>query len=274
MTDRDIRRDRSVITLSPVAADGMAWDFSVEDRLCAGPRGKPFLFGGSALAAAVEALERSIGRPVIWANAQYHSFAVPGMVLRLTAEAGGTGKRLTQARLVGEAAGVPVISVQATLGASTTKSDGQWIEAPRVASWRDSPVVTDHRVYQTGINTLFEFRLAGGRYPDGHMLDGKNGGGRLRLWVRPVSDHPLDRPMLAIIADYISVVICDAIGREVGANSLDNMVRFTGPAQGEWVLADIALDRIMDGIAHGGLRLFSEEGSLIATASTSLVVRE
>lgn len=267
-------QSNSIIQLSPADGQEKVWHFTVDDNLCSGPRGKPFLFGGSALGAAVAALESSVGRPVIWANAQYHSFAVPGMILQLTVDTGGAGKRLTQAHLVGEADGVPIISVQATLGAADSILDGQWIEAPSARLWQDCPIVQDRRVYQTGINTRFEFRLAEGRYPNGHLLDGKPGKGRLLLWVRPIGDYPLDRPMLAIIADYISVAICDATGREDGANSLDNVVRFTASAPNGWVLADIGIDTIAHGIAHGGLRLFSEEGSLLATASTSLVVRK
>ncbi|HEX6166497.1 MAG TPA: acyl-CoA thioesterase, partial [Acidimicrobiales bacterium] len=35
----------------------------------------PFLFGGCALGAAIAALEETSGRPVVWATAQYLSYA-------------------------------------------------------------------------------------------------------------------------------------------------------------------------------------------------------
>jgi acyl-CoA thioesterase len=273
MSQEPATERRGIVTLSAEDAANVCWRFEVEDRLCAGPRGKPFLFGGSALGVAIEAMQRSVGQPVIWVNAQYHSFAVPGMILTLTTEIGVAGRRLTQARLIGEADGTRIITVQATLGASIDRHDGQWTAAPATAPWRGCPVVRDHRVYQTGINTQFEFRLARGRYPDGHLLDGVRGDGRVSLWVRPVGGYRLDRPMLAIIADYVSVAICDATGFEIGANSLDNTVRFIGSCHDEWVLVDIEIDAIADGVAHGGLRIFSEHGALLATASTSLVVR-
>lgn len=251
----------------------MCWQFEIEDRLCAGPRGKPFLFGGVALAAAVEAMERSVGRPVIWANIQYHSFAVPMTRLMLETRMGGVGKRLTQARLTGSVADRTVITAQATLGAADDRFDRQWINAPSVTGWRDCPVVRDDRVYQTGINTQFEFRLAGGRYPDGRSFNETPGDGHVVLWVRPTDRYPIDRPMLAIIADYVSVAVCDAIGCETGANSLDNTIRFSNRNCGNWVLADMRIEAIARGVAHGSLHLFSETGMLLATANTSLVIR-
>ncbi len=45
----------------------------VEPKLCVGPPGKKFLFGGVGLAASVAAMERTTGRACIWATAQYLS---------------------------------------------------------------------------------------------------------------------------------------------------------------------------------------------------------
>lgn len=272
MSDAFASDGDSVIRL--LAGDhAMSWNFEIVDNLCAGPRGKPFLFGGSTLGVAIEAMERSIKRPVIWANAQYHSFAIPGMIMTLETQIAVVGRRLTQARLLGHAGGTSVISVQATLGGSDDSFDHQWVQPPCAPFWWECPVVLDRRVYKAGINTHFEFRLARGRYPDGTLLDGIRGDGRVLLWVRPVTGYRIDRPMLAIIADYVSVAICDATGNEVGASSLDNTIRFTGLDQSEWLLIDMWIDKIADGIADGGLRIFSEPGILLATASTSLVVR-
>ena len=45
-----------------------------EDR-CVGPLGHVFLFGGAGLGAAVLALEQTFRRGLVWATAQYISFA-------------------------------------------------------------------------------------------------------------------------------------------------------------------------------------------------------
>src|ERR1700679_1270805 len=53
------------------------WYLPLEDSLCVGPPQRSFMFGGVGLAAAIQAMERTCKRPVIWATAQYLSFARP-----------------------------------------------------------------------------------------------------------------------------------------------------------------------------------------------------
>jgi len=53
------------------------WYLPLEDDLCVGPPGRSFMFGGVGMAAAIQAMERTCERPVIWATAQYLSFARP-----------------------------------------------------------------------------------------------------------------------------------------------------------------------------------------------------
>ena len=42
----------------------------------------------------------------------------------------------------------------------------------------------------------------------------------------------------------------------------------------EWVLADIRVQAVADGFGHGVVHLRSEDGTLLATASQSTIVRE
>jgi len=41
----------------------------------------------------------------------------------------------------------------------------------------------------------------------------------------------------------------------------------------EWVLCDIRIDAVVDGYGHGNANLWSQNGSLLATASQSMSVR-
>jgi acyl-CoA thioesterase II len=264
---------QSIIALTAIEGRADQHRFTIADRHCAGPRGQPFLFGGTSLAAAIVAMEECVGAPVAWANAQYHSFARPGETVTLTTHLDTAGKRLSQARLTGEVQGRSMITVQATLGITDSFADGQWVQPRTVRPWRDCPVVSDQRIFQRGINTQLEFRLAAGRYPDGSLLDGRRGAGHLALWVRPLPPYRIDRPMLAVIADYMSLAICDGLGDETGSNSLDNTVRFHALGTTGRVLAELYLDGISHGVADARALLFSEGGELLATASTSLAVR-
>ena len=60
-----------------------------------------FLFGGAGLAAATGALEGTTGRPVVWATAQYLSFAQVGSVMDLDVTVSVSGHHTTQARVIG-----------------------------------------------------------------------------------------------------------------------------------------------------------------------------
>ena len=79
--------------------------------------------------------------------------------------------------------------------------------------------------------------------------------------------------MLAIMADHVPSGVGAALGREAGGNSLDNTIRFLDLVETEWVLGDISIIAAARGFAHGAIRLFSEDGRLLATASQSLIVR-
>jgi len=59
------------------------------------------LFGGCGLGAAIEVLEQATGRPLVWATAQYLSFARPPSVLHLDATEVVRGHQISQARVVG-----------------------------------------------------------------------------------------------------------------------------------------------------------------------------
>ena len=54
------------------------WYLPVVPGLCTG---NMFLFGGCGLAAAIEAMEATTGRPLVWATAQYLSYARPPSVM-------------------------------------------------------------------------------------------------------------------------------------------------------------------------------------------------
>src|SRR5213079_561970 len=59
--------------------------------------GGGFLFGGCGLGAAISALEGTTGRPVVWATAQYLSFARPGSILDIDVTIAVEGRQTTQA---------------------------------------------------------------------------------------------------------------------------------------------------------------------------------
>jgi acyl-CoA thioesterase len=251
--------------------DPQRWRLPVTEGVAVGPRTRPFLFGGVGMAAAIRALERTCGRPAIWATAQYLSFAPLGSVVELDVRAPHAGRHTTQARVVGHVGAEEIITVNAALGARPGALADQWLEAPRAPPPQDCELIHPRPEVVPGVRSRLEVRRASGRY-QGRDVQGR-GAGRLVLWFRPKEDHPIGAEVLAIAADYVSVAISDAIGAPAGGNSLDNTIRFARIAPTDWLLADIRIEAVQGGVVHGAMRLFAQDGTLMAVASQSMILR-
>ena len=55
--------------------------------------------------------------------------------------------------------------------------------------------------------------------------------------------------------------------------SLDNTIRMVQLEETEWVLCDIRMDALVNGYAQGTAYMWSERGTLLATASQSLAIK-
>lgn len=247
------------------------WFLPVAREITSGPPDKLFLFGGVGLAAAIAAMERTLERPTIWATAQYASFAQLGSIVDFDVHVVNAGNKLTQARVIAHIDDREILVAAGALGKREGPSD-QWIgaaparppaECPRVRHWRrgDSP-----------LSERLEMRLIEGRFPSGEPIAGR-GEGRLRLWVRSTEGVPVSPELLAVVADFVVEATSDALGRYAGGNSLDNTIRFASVGPSEWLLCDLAIEAIHDGVTHGVMRIFSDSGVLMATASQSLILR-
>lgn len=248
------------------------WYLPVTMDLCVGLPERRFLFGGVGLAAAISAMEQTCKRPVLWATAHYLSFARPGSVVDLDVWVPVEGNQTSQANVLEHVDDQKIIAVSAALGARESPISDQWIDMPDVPGPDACPEVKHWRDKGGDLRDRFEVRLASGRYQTGAALTGR-GDGRVRFWLRARDRRQVDAAMLAIAADYVSVAIGDAIGREAGGNSLDNTIRYAHMAPGEWVLCDTRIESVHAGVVHGGMHLFSEDGVLMATASQSLILR-
>lgn len=241
--------------------------------LCVGLPERRFLFGGVGLAAAIDAMQRTSGRPVIWATAHYLSFARPGSTVDLDVWIPVAGNQTSQAQVLEHIEDGKIISVIAALGARDSAISDQWVPMPRVAPPGDCPAVESWRAGEDGLQSRFEVRLAHGRYPDGQRPEGRSDDGRVAFWIRSNEGLLADPLLLAVVADYISVAIGNAIGAFAGGNSLDNTIRYARIEPAEWILCDIRIESIHHGVVHGTMHLFDETGLLMATASQSLILR-
>lgn len=249
--------------------DPFRWSMRVTPGLCTHGG---FLFGGSALGAAISALEGTAGRPCIWATAQYLSYAKPDQVLDIDVTVAVEGHQITQARAVCHVGRREILTVNAALGDRPGMPTGQWEQMPDVPpphACRTRP----HRLPVEGtIGERLEQRMVKGRRLEN--LDGTPGDGQVLMWARiPDVIEGVDASALAVLGDFVPMGVGQSLGVLGGGNSLDNTLRVVHLVPTEWVLLDIRVHAVERGFGHGLVHMFAEDGTLLATASQSCIVR-
>jgi acyl-CoA thioesterase II len=229
------------------------------------------LFGGCGLGACIEVAEQLTGRPLVWATAQYLTFARPPSVLELDALEVVRGHQISQVRVLAHVGDQEILTVLAALGHRPHPLEGQWANRPDVAGPDDSPPRVRLDRHEGTIQDRLDSRLARGRNAD--EFPGPPGDGNSALWVRMPGLAEMSAAGLAIIGDFVPFGISQALGVRAGGNSLDNTLRIAHRAATDWVLADIRVHAIADGFGHGLVHLWAEDGTLLGTASQSTIVR-
>jgi acyl-CoA thioesterase len=231
-----------------------------------------FLFGGCGLAAAISAMEATTGRNLIWATAQYLSYARPGEVMDIDVTVSVSGHQMTQARAVCHVGERETLTVNAALGDRPLDMHGQFETMPEVPPPGDCPLFIHRGLQEGSINERIEKRLVKGRQFT--ELDKTVGDGQTLMWARiPGVIQGVDASALAVLGDYIPLGVSQAMGIRGGGNSLDNTLRVVRLVPTEWVLLDIRIHAIDRGFAHGLVHMYAEDGTLMATASQSCIVR-
>lgn len=234
--------------------------------------GHQFLFGGCGLGAAIAALEGSSGRPVIWATAQYLSYANPPSIMDIDVTIAVEGKQVTQARAVGHVGDREILTVNGALGVRPLEAGGQWSDMPQVPAPDECAVRMSRHPGTDSIMDRLDVRLADARgfdeLPGPPAVDGRSA-----LWARIPEVLDMSAATLAILGDYVPFGIGQALGAMAGGNSLDNTLRVGRLVPTEWVLLDIRVDLVANGFGHGVVHLWAEDGTLLATASQSTIVR-
>jgi acyl-CoA thioesterase len=172
---------------------------------------------------------------------------------------------------VGHVVDTEVLTVNAALGCRDIPASGQWAVRPEVPPPADCPPRHYRHGPEESIMTRLDVRLANGR--DFEDLDGTPGDGRSALWARMPDVLEMSAAALAILGDYVPFGIGQALGARAGGNSLDNTLRVARLVPTEWVLLDIRVHAVVNGFGHGLVHLWAEDGTLLATASQSAIVR-
>ncbi len=234
-----------------------------------------FLYGGAGLAAGIAALEATTGRPLVWATAQYFSFArMPG-TLDITLDVVVTGTSTTQARCSIVQGDDEILDLLATLGKRPAPATGTWASPPQVTPLAETRVQFREEAVGT-VHEALDMRLVHG-VSRRQLLRGrpvKDTGGRAAFWLRiPGGARVPDAADLALVGDTVPAAFASATGQPISGNSLDNTIRVGTLVWTEWVLVDVQVHALADGYGHGIAHLWAEDGTLLGTASQSAVVR-
>lgn len=230
------------------------------DHRVSGARGH--LFGGCAVAAVCAQLESDFERPMKWLTCQFLSAAMVGDVISLETVQAGHGRRLTQVSGTGSVDAVPQMNFLGALGQRqfANRVDGRPMPA---VSAPDVYEVLDFDPGQGGLNDRIEVR--------GYVTEGSLDQGQL-VWVRFRDADAGDAMSIAVVADLFPPSIGSAVGRRVYGASLDNTIRFVDRATCDWLLVEMRVDSLVDGIGHGTCHVWAEDGKLLAIATQTCAV--
>ena len=232
-----------------------------------------FLYGGSAIAASIEAAEVATDRALQWVTTQFIGSPTPGDDVDIVVETGAAGRATSQIEVVGSIEGRPMYTSLCALTSKASGDSRQFAEMPTVSPPEECPDMSEPFAVDTE-GTFFdhlERRVAAGAWALDAVDDPQRG--PLRMWCR-IPDHPIGSPATqAFVADIIPLAVCAALGVGPGGTSLDHTVRVIDRRPTEWVLLDARPDGYHQGIGHGSLDIWSEDGRLIGTAQQTCIIR-
>src|SRR4051794_22564308 len=206
--------------------------FVLEPHLC---RPDGALFGGTAIAAAVAAMEAVAGRPALWATSQIVSSAQGGDTVDVLVETLARGNNVDQLRVT---ASVDDRVMVAALGSTgTPRRDGISGLGARIPAVTP-PHRSEPRVHTAGswggMTERGQHRVMELLVPE--PVDGAPlAPGRQVLWARLVDEHTNTAAKLGFLGDMVPVAVCDAAGVRGAGTSLDNSLRVGRLVDSEWV---------------------------------------
>ena len=253
------------------SSDGLQATLTVQPTQT-NPTGR--LYGGVAVAVSIAMMERLTGRAVTWTTVQFSSSCGAGEMIDLAATVTAVGRRTSQLRVTATVDGRELFTaLGATVdppGVGAAGLNGQWETMPSVDPPEACPPLElQHPAADADAEShilLSDMRTAIG-FEDGPPA-------QVALWCRPHGVARLSAAVLGWQADMLGIALAKASGGN-GGTSLDNTVRFGSPARlgAEWVLLDMRGLALVDGYGHGITHLWDPDGTLLATASQTCILR-
>lgn len=249
-------------------------EFTITPNLCS-PRLS--LYGGVGLAVAIESLEAECERPVVMATTQFIGQSHPDQTLKITNEIGKSGNNFTQASSRCTVDDNLILATQASLGLPRGEMNHQWnnvlADVPKPG---DCDVTLAGLHAENSILSRFEVRPIDGPRPfmqmerSGQILAGNP---RSRFWARIPECSEINAASLSVLADIAPSVTTSHMGAFVGGSSLDNTIRMVQLVPSDWILCEVELHSLVQGIGHTTQRMWSQSGELLAVATQSFIAK-
>ena len=228
------------------------FDLELTEEACVGPADYQYLMGGVSLGAGMYAMEQVTGRPMIWASVQFVSNSPVGASCTVTTEVLASGRRAIQARAVIAEGDRPIHYIYGALGTRETENPQSYLKMPVVPGPEQSepkPLLGDKP--RNNLLSRLEMRTARADHAEGKEY----------IWFRSKDGLTMSPQWLAIVADFMPA------GHPASSmsRSLDNTLRLHKLVESEWVLGEVQLFEARNGYFHGDIRMFAEDGTLLAT---------
>ncbi|MCK9541564.1 MAG: thioesterase family protein [Novosphingobium sp.] len=260
-----------LLQLAP--CEGESWQAVAEGRLCVGYPGSRFLFGGTIVAGCAEAIARSVGLPPTVMAVQFFSKVEPEETITFAVSQSARKGRIRQVQVHAAVGPRPVAEVLAVAGSRDDAEAWPGRTRPDVPPPERCRPVSIARLMSSNLQALFELRLVAGALPDRPGWTCERAG-RTVFWVRSRDGRPADRPLLAILGDFLALGISGAMGHTASGTSLDNHIRFIADGPADWVLCEIEMIAIADGLIHGRMHMLAPDGAMLAIASQTMALRQ
>jgi acyl-CoA thioesterase len=205
-------------------------------------------------------MEAESGRAALWATAQFVGTADVGERFDCRVDVLATGRRTSQLRMTGLVGDRLVLAAIGATGDTRPKPlNVQFGTMPDVPSpdetpeWRPNVTIPIPADVESWLSIV---ELRGVAAPDFDSA----------MWAR-MRGMPQTRATLGFLADMVPSRVVSAAGRVGAGTSLDNAMRYGPRPETDWILVEFDPYFAAGGYAHGGARLWAQDGALLGVAS-------
>jgi acyl-CoA thioesterase len=223
------------------------------------------LYGGTAIAVSVTAMETVTERPILWATTQYVATAQQHDIVECTTDVLAHGRNISQVQVQGRHQGRLLFnSIGSTAVPRHGGFEGQFEQMPTMTDPEDSAPLF------MGMTEAFRGFVAQVDYREARMVGAHDNPPPLALWSRLTDGRTFTPATIAFVADMVPGGIARTAGKIGGGTSLDNSLRFaTVPGDLEWVLLELRAHMADGSHAHGSVHVWSPDGRLLAVGGQS-----